>query len=221
MSDTNTKYQKIASATYLITGFFSDLEPLKWKLRSTATDLVGESVKDKYSLIREMHALFGVAKSANLVSDTNHEILSHELSKLTQEVQLPLSLAPSVEEKREEKVGQPQLTQAPAQAEPESVKDKIIDKYLPEVKPEVMVSKFLPKETGLLKEFGVVSVKKNSRQSVIIGILKRKKEIMIKDVSPLISGCSEKTIQRELSAMVAAGVLRRIGDKRWSRYTLA
>jgi predicted HTH transcriptional regulator len=72
-----------------------------------------------------------------------------------------------------------------------------------------------------LKKFGAVSVKKNSRQSIIISLLKRKKEIMIKDVSPLINGCSEKTIQRELLEMVSLGLLRKLGEKRWSRYTLA
>ena len=44
---------------------------------------------------------------------------------------------------------------------------------------------------------------------------------MIKDVSPLIGGFSEKTIQRELAAMVQAGILRKVGEKRWSRYSLA
>jgi DNA-binding HxlR family transcriptional regulator len=76
-------------------------------------------------------------------------------------------------------------------------------------------------ERPALKEFGAVSVKKNSRQSTIIALLKRKKEIMIKDVSPLIPGCSEKTIQRELSEMVETGILRKLGAKRWTRYTLA
>jgi predicted HTH transcriptional regulator len=72
-----------------------------------------------------------------------------------------------------------------------------------------------------LKDYGVVSAKKGNRQSVIIGLLKRKKEIMIKDVSPLIKGCSEKTIQRELSAMVQSGLLKKEGEKRWSKYSLA
>jgi hypothetical protein len=44
---------------------------------------------------------------------------------------------------------------------------------------------------------------------------------MIKDVSPLIEGCSEKTIQRELMSMVHNGTLKKIGEKRWSRYSLA
>ena len=66
-----------------------------------------------------------------------------------------------------------------------------------------------------------MAVKKNSRQSTIINLLKRKKEIMIKDVSPLIDGCSEKTIQRELMSMVHSGTLKKVGEKRWSRYSLA
>ncbi|NCN08031.1 hypothetical protein GW944_00480, partial [Candidatus Parcubacteria bacterium] len=77
------------------------------------------------------------------------------------------------------------------------------------------------KKTKDLKNFGAVSVKKNSRQSIIINVLKRKKEIMIKDISPLIDGCSEKTIQRELLAMVNSGILKKEGEKRWSRYSLA
>ena len=81
--------------------------------------------------------------------------------------------------------------------------------------------KRISKAKLVLKEFGAISVKKNSRQSIIINILKRKKEIMIKDVSPLINGCSEKTIQRELSSMVDLGILKKIGEKRWSRYSLA
>lgn len=71
-----------------------------------------------------------------------------------------------------------------------------------------------------LKEYGAVAVKKNSRQSIIIALLKRKKEIMIKDVAPLIQGCSEKTIQRELLAMVHLGILAKQGEKRWSKYSL-
>ena len=44
---------------------------------------------------------------------------------------------------------------------------------------------------------------------------------MIKDVSPLIKGCSEKTIQRELLSMVKSGILKKEGEKRWSKYSLA
>lgn len=195
MSEFTKKIEKIVSALYLITSFFDDKEPLKWKIRALSTDLISGTVKDKSIVVKEVASLFSIAKTASLVSEPNYDILAPELSKLLLEADRPLDPGLFRVE--------PSSTQAlPQPLKVESIKDNIFDK-------------------PILKEFGAVSVKKNSRQSIIIAILKRKKEIMIKDVSPLISGCSEKTIQRELSAMVQAGILRRIGEKRWSRYTLA
>ena len=203
MSNTPQKTEKIASALYLLTSFFSDQEPLKWEIRDLALGLASGRVKDKFNIASEINSLLSIAKTAGLVSDSNYEIVSQELSKFGQSMESPLKLMFLEDRAPEEKA-------LPKAEQPEMVKDTFVEKR------ELL--KPAPKE---LKEFGAVSVKKNSRQSIIIGLLKRKKEIMIKDVSPLISGCSEKTIQRELLAMVAAGILKKIGEKRWSRYTLA
>jgi hypothetical protein len=75
-------------------------------------------------------------------------------------------------------------------------------------------------ERATLKDYSPVAVKKNKRQSTIINLIKRKREIMIKDVVGLISDCSEKTIQRELLALVDEGVLRKEGERRWTKYSL-
>lgn len=203
MSDKNTTNSKIASAVYLITGFFADQEPLKWRLRGLAGDLVSANFHDKGAISRELSNLFGLARAAGLVSDTNHDILVRELARIAEEGANPLALLLETSRPVEApKVAAQEETQtvpvvAPARTE-----------YLPAVKDNI-------------REFGAVSVKKNGRQSTIVSLLKRKKEIMIKDVTPLIPGCSEKTIQRELSEMVEEGILRKIGDKRWTRYTLA
>lgn len=61
---------------------------------------------------------------------------------------------------------------------------------------------------------------KINRRSNILMIIKDKGEVNIKSISELIKDCSEKTIQRELNAMVGEGVLKRTGDKRWSKYSL-
>ncbi len=71
------------------------------------------------------------------------------------------------------------------------------------------------------KTYGSVLIKKTSRQTVIIDLLKKKKEIMIKDVSAVIKNCSEKTLQRELLSMVEQGILKKEGERRWSKYSLA
>ena len=214
MTDTREKYQKLASAIYLITGFFADPEPLKWRLRSLSADLVLESLRDKGACSREIVSLFTLAKTAGLVSEANHDILVREFSKIEEEagrsleLMLPLEAEPKPSQFPVRMV-EPMMAQAQAKAP--GIKDNINESK----------DKITEERPSLLKEFGAVSVKKNSRQSTIIALLKRKKEIMIKDVSPLISGCSEKTIQRELSEMVTAGILKRIGEKRWTRYSLA
>lgn len=210
MTETLAKSHKIASAVYLITGFFNDLEPLKWKLRSLSADLVSNQEKDKVNILRDLGALFSVAKSANLISEANYEILSREVTRFQETLENPL-------DKELFREVAPVERTLPPTSIPQEVKDKTIQ--------ETQRGELLTDlNSKTFKEFGAWSrptVKKNSRQSVIIGLLKRKKEIMIKDVSPLISGCSEKTIQRELSAMVTAGILRKIGEKRWSRYRLS
>jgi len=61
---------------------------------------------------------------------------------------------------------------------------------------------------------------KINRRTIILKLFKKNKELTIKDVSCEVSGCSEKTIQRELLALVSTGVLNKKGERRWSRYSL-
>ncbi len=203
MSDIEQRTQRLVTAIYFITGFFSDQEPIKWKLRSISSDLISSGTRDRIATVRDIVSLFSIAKNAGIVSNTNYEILFNELSKLENEIEKSFSaLMPAMNKSLIE----PKST--------DKIRDNISEPLLEEKTSERI-------ERPILKEFGAVSVKKNKRQSIIIGILKRKKEIMIKDITPLINGCSEKTIQRELGEMVSSGVLRKIGEKRWSRYTLA
>ncbi len=63
-------------------------------------------------------------------------------------------------------------------------------------------------------------VNKINRRNNILRLIRDKKEVTIKDISVIIVDCSEKTIQRELNTMVFEGVLKRVGKKRWSKYSL-
>jgi hypothetical protein len=64
-------------------------------------------------------------------------------------------------------------------------------------------------------------MQKNERQQVILSIIKEIGESSIKDISDNIKDCSEKTIQRELNTLIYDGVLKKIGERRWSKYVLA
>ncbi|HPS21377.1 MAG TPA: hypothetical protein PLO44_01055 [Candidatus Paceibacterota bacterium] len=65
---------------------------------------------------------------------------------------------------------------------------------------------------------------KKERRDIIVKIIKDKKEATITDIKKAAYGslakCGEKTLQRELIAMVNDGVLKKAGEKRWSRYFL-
>ena len=237
------KTEKIASAVYLITGFFDDKEPLKWKLRELASDLPLRAlhIKDNsvfmndkivleiQNIVLEMDSLLMVAKQSGLISKMNHEILENEFSKFIETLS---NSSNTLEEPKHTLLSKDffgssisNTTSAQELKTPNIIKDKTEDArelYKGHKLDESDLSRLgMKRETRPLRDYSVVAVKKNSRQSTIINLLKRKKEIMIKDVSPLIDGCSEKTIQRELMAMVHDGTLKKIGEKRWSKYTLA
>lgn len=61
----------------------------------------------------------------------------------------------------------------------------------------------------------------SDRSQRILAIVKAKGVVSIGDVSAVVTDCSEKTIQRELLALVSEGVLKKEGERRWSTYRLA
>lgn len=61
----------------------------------------------------------------------------------------------------------------------------------------------------------------SEREQIIIKEIRQKNSVTVKDIATLIKGVSEKTIQRELVSLVLRGVLKREGERRWSRYLLA
>ena len=61
---------------------------------------------------------------------------------------------------------------------------------------------------------------KSERKQKILALVREKKITIIKDFAAVIQGCSEKTIQRLLVELVEEGVLKREGERRWSRYSL-
>jgi len=66
----------------------------------------------------------------------------------------------------------------------------------------------------------IQEVQKDRRAS-ILSLVQKKDKINVRDVTNVIKDCSEKTIQRELLALVRQGVLKKEGERRWSTYSFA
>ena len=58
----------------------------------------------------------------------------------------------------------------------------------------------------------------SERMSLILELVRKKKSLSIKEIAAVIKGCSEKTIQRELALLIGQGLVRKVGERRWSLY---
>ncbi len=59
------------------------------------------------------------------------------------------------------------------------------------------------------------------RAGLILEFLRKHKSATIKEIAATIKGVSEKTIQRELNSLIQQGLVRRVGERRWSQYVPA
>lgn len=200
---------KITEALYRTTDIMFDGEPLKWSLRNTAVDILnmisslnsGSQLRDVEKLNNLLKNLFlklELASSGTFISKMNFEVLQREYSTLGDCVR---------------KQEQPILLEYRTK---ENITDIILDKSISD-KTEVS-EKEAPTEA--VKEDKKVEPDP-SRKTVIISALETNGHISISDIARLFNGTiGEKTVQRELNALVEVGAIKKEGEKRWRRYFL-
>lgn len=216
MSDTNIqlnkpsntyiykKTEKLVSALYLLTSFISDREPVKWQLREAGLKLLSQilNLSDKpvqgVPLITLILSLLEVAYLGGIISQMNHDILRRELENLIQAV--------GAEEK---------AVMGGAVFSPDFFNTPLISKGQDNMSDRLA---FVQNKLSVRKE--VKKENKSNRQDLILSLLRAGGELGIKDFTTSIKDCSEKTIQRELISLVSKGQVKKMGEKRWSRYSL-
>ena len=195
------KTEKLATALYMITNLFSEYEPMKWNLRKKGSDLLSfmlgykdassqNFIEETKSRILELTSLLEIVSKSGLVSVMNFSILKEEFSNLI------FSLTNSL---CEQKI---------------SLKDSHIKALFDDTSSHYSL---INRSTSKLEES---FSSKTDRQNTILNLVRTEKELTIKGISQIIKDCSEKTIQRELISLISQGLLKRTGQKRWSRYSL-
>lgn len=58
----------------------------------------------------------------------------------------------------------------------------------------------------------------SSRRATILNFVLQNNGVSIKDICAIVPECSEKTVQRELTALIGEGHIKREGERRWSIY---
>lgn len=227
------KTEKITAALYLVSGLLKDDEPMKWELRDHGMELMSSSFiassnvpGDKNSIIQSLFSsaletisLLNVAKISNMISDMNHSLLVREIDHIVG--MLRDRLAESAENAgyvlSENFFKTPDMfsTGFKMAHGAHNIDSGGTNKRQDPV--------FKISDVGKIRsnqDNSHVQVKKSNRQEMIVGILKGQSNLTIKDFSRVIKDCSEKTIQRELIELVDKGVIKKDGERRWSRYSL-
>jgi hypothetical protein len=251
------KAEKLATALYLITGFLSDSEPLKWNIResglavltdvtsfgNTVVSETSQRVKKIMSDIEKVVSLLEISATAGFMSEMNLAILKEEYLSLVQA--LGSRKKGGLEEGfvfgREffSTRGTPRHLPNPEEKSEELSKGQVKDTGVQSVRssslssegrtevgcasPVVSGKPISDNNSSMWKTILETkkTVEKTSRREMIIALIKDKKEISIKDITNHFPDCGEKTIQRELAALVATNALKKTGDRRWSKYSLA
>ena len=209
------KAERLAKAIHLITPAFAESASLKNRIDAIALGLVDAAIAplgvSRTALSRELLALssvLSIARTGGLLSSMNAEIITREAHILLQEVatyeepRLSLDEAPTLSDIAKNVISHGTLQNTHTTA-PRSV-----------VRPTTA-------HKGHIKDVGNISDSIKDRREAVLSIIKNKKRASIKDISTLIRGVSEKTIQRELSALIVAGIVLKQGERRWSTYSLA
>ena len=236
------KTEKISAAVYLVSDLFSEDEPLRMRLREFCLCLLSkfsalmEAQNDEKSAVAravltalaELDSQLGIAHMAGLVSVMNFNILNKEICSLGEVVEVEfsnekipgrMSFSASFFD-----IGQYAYSgQDPASARfshnfsPAVYKGHKITKDIKD-----KVSNKIARKADAAPHPPRQQSDKKGRQEEIVAIFQRDsgKALTIKDISVVIKDCSEKTIQRQLLDMVANGVLKKEGERRWSRYSI-
>lgn len=236
------KTERLLSALHLITEHINAAEPIRSQIRLEGIHLLNgviawhegsQSPEEVVGTIRRLTSLLSVAVHARLLSEMNGKILQSVLEELF------ASLTHHAYYQQESATGvtlpenffifdeMPEPSSMHSQMAPKISKGHIVDKRH---NTQVMSYKNdQPQQRTTDNPSQKVSErrseeprqKQKNRRARILAILQSKEKINIRDIAKEITDCSEKTLQRELLALVQQGILKKEGERRWSTYSMA
>jgi hypothetical protein len=234
------KVSKLITALYMVTDIMDREEPLRNKLRTLGTNIISDihsTPSNALLKISEIMSFLDIAGVVNLVSEMNLGILRKEFFELKKAIEesietpksqyTELSLSdlfksdfslPSASFVTEpkENVSRPTPTRIGVQ------KGSTLMKALSGFK--MSDKKVMSNRTNSKPNVDFEVLKRQRREEIIAIIKTSLNGATITDIKSKATGslatCGEKTLQRELIGMLKDNLLKKTGEKRWSRYYL-
>ena len=241
------KTNRLVKAIYLLTSLMSDKEPMRERSRAVANKMLenvlgmsdriwGEETfqKNLLSAVSEVSTLFDVAENTKMMSKMNHQIIMAELRKLSDFLvtssanysSAKIAFEPNLFDGNYDYVPDQTFSSTSFKQNSDIVGDLFVKDTEGSDKGQSILTENIKNDSNNKMSFAKAFVPtkiikdKNSRQEIILSMLKSGVKLTIKDFAKNIKDCSEKTIQRELLSLVSKGVLKKEGERRWSKYFL-
>ncbi len=217
------KAERLAKALHLIAPAFSESVSLRNRIDAIAIGLVDAAVLTpglaRAALSRELLSLssvLSIARTGGLLSVMNTELITREAHILLQEVAV-------YEEPRLFLDESPTLSGIAKDAlKRDAVQSARVAESRPSPQRQVPPAGSKAAKGQLIKDTtGTRAEHIKDRRESVMSVIRNKGSVSIKDISTMIRGVSEKTIQRELAVLVESGIVLKRGERRWSTYSLA
>ncbi|PIT90927.1 hypothetical protein COU17_03140 [Candidatus Kaiserbacteria bacterium CG10_big_fil_rev_8_21_14_0_10_49_17] len=219
------KMERLSLALHLVTNCVPEEEPIRRAIRDKSIGMLSnvlelrsgfrsvgpEFVNTIIAKLYELSSLTEMLNAAGYMSQQNLLVLKREMNKLCVFLRQVEDVPESEGVDFHSNFFETDL--------PQNVQKDIVDKrhsYKTSNRTSLGVS-----EKQVIKTSKRQNTTQNERRNAVFRLLKDKPRITVKDALSVIPGCSSKTVQRELVAMVADGLLHKEGERRWSTYTLA
>jgi hypothetical protein len=221
-----TKSYRLAAAVFMISDIIDRSEELRTKIRSLSLKLVSSTVNlkdinssdakkliidiEKNSL--ELMSMLDIACISNLISKMNASILKEEFQAFILELG--------------------KFTENFENSKNISIKDLFAESLVLSAsntheKTNISNNVSFDIHKNEQKNIAVKGIKngngyrrKDLRKNTILDFVKGHNNVSIKDIAANITGCSEKTIQRELILLIDESKIRKTGERRWSKYSI-
>ena len=243
-----SRHKELVMALFMVTDIMDNKEPVRLKLRKLGTDILSDihtepmSAKPRIALVL---SFIDLSRAVNLISPMNADVLVREFQKLSQALDeygkvksmwLPDFLAGSSDLGHDNNsLSAGSDFQANNSLRTRRTPTRIgvqkggsLMRALKDINLKVTNGKTF--ESTHSKGLDFDMLKKHRRLSIVQILKVNPNGLTITDIKAKASGqperfdvlnnCGEKTLQRELIAMVHDGVLKKSGEKRWSRYIL-
>lgn len=216
------KAERLAKAIHLVSPAFRSAPALRDRMDTIAVGLVDAAILPPSSareqMSRELLALssvLSIARTGLMLSPMNADLIAKEAHQLLQEVA-------AYEEPRLFLDDSPSLAALAKEAARESAREPV-SQGVAEAdvsKPTRSISVGARKQPTKGQLQGHIKDKNAARRDAIKGILASKGPSYIKDISLMIRDVSEKTIQRDLQALIDSGEVSKKGERRWTTYSV-